>query len=307
VVEPFDPAIRFFWEGIWTVGRIEQRRRLFDCELVYLSEGAYFFIADDETIPMTQGMIIIIPPAFWHESRVVDCNRVFRHCLHFDWYPDKVSRKTPIQARENDFFDERMVFDAPRSLRACMPMVISSAAATPIIPIVEELFQRLRERDVIAQYLLWPVLRFAVEQCTDNQADTFFGRTAKPFTAAMSVKLHIEGHYGERIDYRDLGQLTGLSKSYLCTVFGRIFGCPPMEYLNDVRLFHARKLLVSFGDKSISEIAYQVGFNSANYFARSFHRRYGVSPTEFMAQSLNSSTNDDGSAAISRRRAEVHA
>jgi AraC-like DNA-binding protein len=55
----------------------------------------------------------------------------------------------------------------------------------------------------------------------------------------------------------------------------------PMEFLNQCRLERAAAQLRSRPDLSITEIAFANGFNSSQYFATSFRRRYRVSPRGF--------------------------
>jgi YesN/AraC family two-component response regulator len=65
--------------------------------------------------------------------------------------------------------------------------------------------------------------------------------------------------------YRKLKALTGLSTS---------------EFIRSQRLKLAAELLKT-GKANVSEIAYDVGFNSAAYFSKCFKKAYGCSPTEF--------------------------
>ena len=52
------------------------------------------------------------------------------------------------------------------------------------------------------------------------------------------------------------------------------------EYLNSIRIAEAKRLLKS-SDRNVSEIAYQVGFNSPNHFNRIFKSSENCTPTEF--------------------------
>ncbi len=67
--ELFQPAMRFFWEGLSRPGWHEPRRRLYDCELVYLSAGEFTLAFDGESHGLAAGAVAIVPPATWHESR----------------------------------------------------------------------------------------------------------------------------------------------------------------------------------------------------------------------------------------------
>lgn len=61
----------------------------------------------------------------------------------------------------------------------------------------------------------------------------------------------------------------------------------PMEFLNQCRLERAAEQLRSRPDLSITDIAFANGFNSSQYFATRFRRRYRVSPSHFLQKSSN--------------------
>ena len=59
------------------------------------------------------------------------------------------------------------------------------------------------------------------------------------------------------------------------------------QYINNIRVEEARKLIVRHPEKSVAEIAFEVGFTPAN-FREQFKRRYGVTPTKFRAYLVKS-------------------
>ena len=59
----------------------------------------------------------------------------------------------------------------------------------------------------------------------------------------------------------------------------------PMEFLNQCRLERAAAQLRSQPERSITDIAFANGFNSSQYFATCFRRRYHVSPSRFLKTS----------------------
>ena len=52
------------------------------------------------------------------------------------------------------------------------------------------------------------------------------------------------------------------------------------EFIRTIRLKRAASLLEQ-GYGNVSEVMYQVGFNSVSYFASNFKQRYGVNPSEY--------------------------
>ncbi|MCX6908652.1 MAG: helix-turn-helix transcriptional regulator [Verrucomicrobia bacterium] len=69
-----------------------------------------------------------------------------------------------------------------------------------------------------------------------------------------------------------------MSKATFERQFPRYTGCTLTEFLNRVRLDHARRLLLG-GGESISAIAYAAGFNHLSHFNRLYRRLYSTSPS----------------------------
>ena len=63
-------------------------------------------------------------------------------------------------------------------------------------------------------------------------------------------------------------------------VFTKALGVTPHQYLLRSRLRHAARLLAG-DDRSITDIAYDVGFGDLSNFVRTFRRAAGVSPRDF--------------------------
>ncbi len=61
------------------------------------------------------------------------------------------------------------------------------------------------------------------------------------------------------------------------------FGKSVTEIIETRKLIEARSLLLNSG-KSVSEIGYELGYNEKSYFTRVFHKRTGVTPTEYREQ-----------------------
>lgn len=71
----------------------------------------------------------------------------------------------------------------------------------------------------------------------------------------------------------------GLSRVQLYRKVKALIGQSVNDYLNEVRLKHAKQLLHS--DYSISEVAYQSGFSSPAYFSTAFRSKFKISPSEY--------------------------
>ena len=74
-----------------------------------------------------------------------------------------------------------------------------------------------------------------------------------------------------------LGEEVGLSRVQLYRKVKALTGQSPVELLKKARLEKARTM-VEKTDKSIAEIAYDMGFTSPSYFNKCFKDEFGVSP-----------------------------
>ena len=97
---------------------------------------------------------------------------------------------------------------------------------------------------------------------------------------AVEAALWIEAHAAEPIDLDGAARAAGLSPFHFLRLFARSLGVTPHQHLVRARLRHAARMLAEDG-RSITDIAYDVGFGDLSNFVRSFHRAAGVSPRRF--------------------------
>jgi len=90
----------------------------------------------------------------------------------------------------------------------------------------------------------------------------------------------IDLRYAEPLRIGDLAALSFLSTGRFTEVFREEIGCSPREYLGQVRIQAAKKLLLDT-DLTVSAIAAQTGFPDPAYFTRFFRQQLGLSPSEF--------------------------
>ena len=91
---------------------------------------------------------------------------------------------------------------------------------------------------------------------------------------------YIGQHKREPLSLAAVAQASGASVFHFCKVFKKTTGLRFTDYLGRVRLEDAKTQLLN-PNRRISEIAYDVGFQSLTQFNRIFKRVFGQSPTEF--------------------------
>jgi len=100
-----------------------------------------------------------------------------------------------------------------------------------------------------------------------------------PHPLVERAKAYIEQHYHQRVSLSSVAVLLHLSPNYLSRLFRRDTGETLTAYTHKVRLEHA-KLLLAEGERSISEVAYAVGYQNYRDFYRNFVKYEKSSPRE---------------------------
>ena len=89
----------------------------------------------------------------------------------------------------------------------------------------------------------------------------------------------MESNLEEPLSLREIARRANLSVRQLERLFKQRLGCPPSRYYLELRLHHARLLLMR-GASSILAIALAAGFASASHFSRRYREHFGHSPRE---------------------------
>lgn len=84
----------------------------------------------------------------------------------------------------------------------------------------------------------------------------------------------------------DMASKLHFSKYYLCHFFKSEFGMTIHQYINEKRMYEAKKLLLN-SNKTVTEIAEQIGFSTASNFIRCFKKHQQVTPKQFRTQALH--------------------
>ena len=95
----------------------------------------------------------------------------------------------------------------------------------------------------------------------------------------QKVKQFIDEHYTEELGLSQIADLAGMSPVAFSRFFRQRTGGTLTDYIVDIRLGHAARLLVDT-DKNVSEICYECGFNNLSNFNRAFKAKRGSSPRE---------------------------
>ena len=108
-------------------------------------------------------------------------------------------------------------------------------------------------------------------------------RSSREFRNASLVEKavrYIEENFQQELSLEDVAQQVYLSPCYFSRLFKQVKGWSFSEYLTQVRMEEARRLLINT-DFQISEIAARVGYRDARYFSQVFKRNEGCTPISY--------------------------
>lgn len=143
-------------------------------------------------------------------------------------------------------------------------------------------YMHLREsiRNRALDYIVKP---YSVETLKESINRILFAGMTESLSSRESIvskaKKYIEANYACNISLQDIAEEVNLDKSYLGRIFRDMCGVTVMSYLKDIRLQHAKQMLMlGYGS---AEVAVATGFGDPAYFSRYFKQEVGCSPTQY--------------------------
>lgn len=96
----------------------------------------------------------------------------------------------------------------------------------------------------------------------------------------LAAKSYINRHYAEHVSLDVLAHEISINKFYLQKLFSKTMGLSPNEYLTNVRIQEAKRLLRS-SNLPIAQIALEVGFSSISHFIEQFKAHEQMPPSVY--------------------------
>ena len=117
------------------------------------------------------------------------------------------------------------------------------------------------------------VMSYAITRFPDNVSK-------KSRNVSNMIAHYIHMHYREVINLDVLSKEFGYTPNYLSNLFHKAFDKTIKEFIIDVRINESVKMLLS-SDSSVTDIAFECGFQSLVTFLRVFKSKYNMTPSEY--------------------------
>lgn len=148
----------------------------------------------------------------------------------------------------------------------------------------------------VLDYLLKPARTSDIELAVDkaiksiNQVSLLDSISSKPATSSKkainSILNYIHANYNQPLTLNEIANYTHLNPQYLSRYFKETVGMTFTMYLTNLRIETAKKLLIN-SDKSITQIALEVGYSDPSYFSKVFDKHVKSSPYKFKMRYYN--------------------
>lgn len=132
-----------------------------------------------------------------------------------------------------------------------------------------------KETEFLKEELFYILIEQLVKEYTNNQP-LLKSRFSEPIKL---VKKHLDDNFINQISLDSLSELAQMNKYTLIRNFARSFGITPYQYLETIRVNHAKELL----EQGLSplEAAMLSGFSDQSHFTRFFKSLIGLTPKQY--------------------------
>lgn len=164
-----------------------------------------------------------------------------------------------------------------RQLREKFSPVSSLFASDETVKIAREIMQKGEDKELVdSTDVSVLAYRFMMSLVSGSR----FNRTLPQDDPVMRVHQFCLEHLTENLTVEDMADFAGYSRSHFCRVFHELAGKSPHEYLLELRVRNAVRMLQT-NDLSIKEIASACGFAETGYFCKVFRRFFHTTPADF--------------------------
>ncbi|MBK1883591.1 helix-turn-helix domain-containing protein [Luteolibacter pohnpeiensis] len=245
-------------------------------ELIIVTGGRCTHVSGSEVRELTAGDVIVITGKREHEYRDVEDLRL----VNILYQPDRIGMSLldlPSVAGYHVLFTQDTYPNSRRPSKRTMRLAAGEMAR--ILELVGRLERELQERD--PGFGLMATSNFMQIIGTLSR---IHGRNPSPDGKALlrigEVLTHLEQNITSEVNLDELAAIAHMSGRTFLRVFSSATGTSPLTWLIGRRITRACNLLRQT-ERSITEIAFEVGFNDSNYFTRQFRKVTGFSPREY--------------------------
>lgn len=241
-----------------------------DVEFIYVVEGAVYYYVNEEKvlIPAGEGIFVNARQKHLIEASSLDC---VLYCLIFH----------PTILCSSEYVAVNCVMPLLESRE--LPYLILSEKE----PWQDTILQTIKAMQSYAEEKTGHMqMMRAVFEIWDGLYQNLISRPeteeelSKDLICVKKMVDFIHKHYHEKVTLGRICEAGNVGKTKCNMLFDAYYNLTPIEFLRNYRIEKGAKLL-EITDMSITEIAFETGFNDASYFSKTFGKQIGCSPQNY--------------------------
>lgn len=246
-----------------------------ELELIHVISGSLVLTLNGREHEIGKGEFSLIPPGTIHSAIPYDS---LYECVVFD-----------LESMVGPWKSENKYISGILSNKLDFPHIYRFPEGLPEQAMCE-FFNVLKRKDdnfeISAVSCVLNIISALIKSdCIFKVGDEFASNRINPFTASIK---YIEQNFNKKIALKDIAKYSGISPQYFDEYFKKFTHKTPFEYINEYRTERAAELLL-YTNLSITDIAFECGFNDTSYFTKTFKKHKKVTPRNYRRlNSLNS-------------------
>ncbi len=239
-------------------------------EIIRILKGTFQLSIDEREYRVSEGSCIIIPAGALHAGTPSECTY---ECIVFDMN---------MLMNKNDSCCKliRRTIDHEVELTYVYPQTYND-----IHQIVWSLFDAVSSRkdgyQLVVLGTLYQLMGTIYAQNYYNPAPEKPPRNHRRIVQLKTALEFIESAYNTPLSLEEISDSVHMSPKYFCRFFQEMTHRTPVDYLNYYRIERACYQLLTT-DQSITEVAYNSGFNDLSYFIKTFKKYKGITPKQYL-------------------------
>lgn len=257
-------------------------------QICYVLKGACTHIAHGKRAALTRGDLFSIPPMCAHRLETIPGQHA--EIVHIDFLPKLLDRRMSGLLDMDSFVDFALIQPFVQFQDRLLPKLNLSAGGRRLVEqlvteMLEEYTRRPEGYPLIIKSNLQKLLVIAGREFLQYMQVSGEHQLVHLHREHLEQALgYIDAHFRENMKLQDAAAKAVMSPSHFSAVFKLIKGTTFVEYVNEIRLNEAMKLLTEHPDWSVERISEEAGFNHMGHFYRMFKRKLGVTPAQYRSQ-----------------------
>ena len=252
---------------------LEQAHHHIEYEIFYIDKGSVEFGLEDSVIIVQAGDVVFMHPGTNHYVKKIKGTEYHYYAMVFD---------SSVLGQEGE------------PIRS----ILESIRVSQFVKLPEEILEKLRQatecerqllfgHELVVKTVLFDILAhiLATKQYVEisDKLRTELGNRVNAIDVTLN---YVREHYRENISLDDILKITSYSKSHFIRLFKKNVGMNLTDYINKYRIEKSCLDLI-YTSKNVTEIATENGFNTVQYFSKTFKAYMKCTPKQYQRNGKN--------------------